>query len=105
MVDDIMEEDRKFRKTLDELIKKHDIKIDLDALEQERARHAKKDLRKIKIEKRNKLIARIEKQMTELEQPEPSRYEQKTSSHNSRATLPSGENKQTEIVQNEHIFS
>ena len=76
LVDDIIEEDRKFKKALDELIKKYEIKIDLNALEEQRAKHAKKDLRKIKIEKRNKLIARIESQMADPPQPENSRYDQ-----------------------------
>ena len=83
LVDDIIEEDRKFKKALDELIKKYEIKIDLNALEEQRAKHAKKDLRKIKIEKRNKLIARIESQMADPPQPENSRYDQKASSQNS----------------------
>lgn len=60
MVDDIIEEDRKFKATLDEIIKKYEIKIDLASLEQERAKHVRKDLKKIKIDKRSKIIAKIE---------------------------------------------
>ena len=70
MVDDILEDDRKFRKALEDLISKYHIKIDLAQLEREREKHAKKDLKKIKLEKRMKLIANIEKQLEDQDRRE-----------------------------------
>jgi hypothetical protein len=39
MVDDVIEENQKYRKTLDEIIKTFNIKIDLAQLERERDKH------------------------------------------------------------------
>lgn len=39
MLDDVIEENQKFKKILDEIIQKYDIKIDLAKLERERDKH------------------------------------------------------------------
>ena len=39
MVDDVIEENQKFKKTLDEIIKTYNIKIDLAQLQKERDKH------------------------------------------------------------------
>lgn len=86
MVDDIIEEDKKFKANLDEIIKKYDIKIDLASFKEERAKHSKKDFTKIKIEKRNKIIAKIEREMAEPVHDQANE-KQKPSSQNSGANL------------------